>query len=109
MAEEFVVKLTADLFKSLGHPVRIRILQMLEKGELCVCEMIDEIGIEQSNLSQHLGVLKKQGLIESRKEGQWVRYWLASPSVTQLVKAGEQILRERIDHSQSLLRYLSQK
>lgn len=109
MAEEFVVKLTAELFKSLGHPVRIRILQMLEQGERCVCEMIDEIGIAQSNLSQHLGVLKKQGLIESRKDGQWVRYWLVSSAVTKLVKSGEQILRERIDHSQILLRYLRQK
>lgn len=106
MDEDFAAKLTADLFKTLGHPVRIKILHMLAHGERCVCEMIEEIGIEQSNLSQHLGVLKRQGIIDSRKDGQWVRYWIAVASVTTWLTAGEQVLRERIDHSQSVLKNL---
>lgn len=106
MAEDIVVKLTAELFKTLGHPVRIKILQMLTVGERCVCEMIEEIDIEQSNLSQHLGILKKQGLIDSRKDGQKVIYWIAYPSVNELIRAAEQTLSEQIAHSQGLLKFL---
>ncbi len=106
MAEDIVIKLTAELFKTLGHPVRIKILRMLSEGERCVCEMIEEIDIEQSNFSQHLGVLKKQGLIDSRKDGQRVIYWIAYPAVQQLLAAAEQTLSEQIGRSQSLLKFL---
>lgn len=106
MAEDIVIKLTAELFKTLGHPVRVKILHMLSKGELCVCNMIEEIDIEQSNLSQHLGLLKKQGLIDSRKDGQRVIYWIEYPSVIQLIRAAEQTLSEQIGHSQSLLKFM---
>ncbi len=106
MAEDIVIKLTAELFKTLGHPVRIKILQMLRNEERCVCELMEDIDIEQSNLSQHLGILKKQGLIDSRKDGQRVIYWIAYPSVKQLIVAAEQTLGEQIGHSQGLLKFL---
>lgn len=101
-----MIKLTAELFKTLGHPVRIKVLQMLRNGERCVCEIMEDIEIEQSNLSQHLGVLKKQGLIDSRKDGQRVIYWITYPSVKHLITAAEQTLSEQIGHSQDLLKYL---
>jgi ArsR family transcriptional regulator len=106
MAEDIVIKLTAELFKTLGHPVRIKILRMLSNGERCVCEMIDEIDIEQSNFSQHLGILKKQGLIDSRKDGQRVIYWLSYSSVNELISAAERTLSEQIGQSQGLLKFL---
>lgn len=106
MAEDIVNKMTAELFKTIGHPVRIKILHLLQGGERCVCEMIEEIDIEQSNFSQHLGILKKQGLLDSRKEGQRVIYWIAYPSVMQLLDAAEQTLSDQIAHSQGLLKFL---
>lgn len=106
VAEDIVNKLTAELFKTIGHPVRIKILHLLRGGERCVCEMIEEIDIEQSNFSQHLGILKKQGLLDSRKEGQRVIYWIAYPSVMQLIDAAEQTLSDQIAHSQGLLKFL---
>ncbi|WP_196594080.1 ArsR/SmtB family transcription factor [Pectinatus sottacetonis] len=106
MAEDIVVKLSADLFKTLGHPVRIKILHLLKNGELCVCEMIDKIDIEQSNLSQHLRMLKKQGLIDSRKNGQWVIYWITYPLVIDLLNTAEELLGKQINDSQSLLKFL---
>ena len=106
MAEDIVNKMTAELFKTIGHPVRIKILHLLQGGERCVCEMIEEIDIEQSNFSQHLGILKKQGLLDSRKEGQRVIYWLAYPSVMQLLDAAEQTLSDQIAHCQGLLKFL---
>ena len=106
MAEGIVIKLTADFFKILSHPVRIEILHLLKKGERCVCDIIEDINIEQSNLSQHLGLMKKQGIIESRKDGQKVICRIAYPSVMNVVSAAEKTLSEQIDHSQSILKFL---
>ena len=106
MAEDIVVKLTADFFKTLSHPVRIKILHSLEQGERCVCEIIEELDIEQSNLSQHLGLMKKQGIIDSRKDGQKVIYRIVYPSVLDVIGSAEKTLSEQIGHSQSLLKFL---
>ncbi|WP_094606868.1 putative HTH-type transcriptional regulator [Sporomusa silvacetica DSM 10669] len=106
MAEDIVVKLTADFFKTLAHPVRLRILRTLEQGERCVCEIIEELDIEQSNLSQHLSNLKKQGIIDSRKDGQKVIYRIVYPSVLEIVSAAEKTLSEQIGASQSILKFL---
>ena len=62
MAEDIVINLTADFFKTLAHPARIQILHYLENGQLCVCDLREKSEIEQSNLSQHLGMMKKQGI-----------------------------------------------
>ena len=107
MAQDIVVKLTADFFKTLSHPVRIKILHSLEQGERCVCELIEEIDIEQSNLSQHLGLMKKQGIIDSRKEGQKVMYHIVYPSVLEVVSAAERTLSEQIGQSNALLKFLT--
>ena len=106
MAEDIVVKLTADFFKTLSHPTRIKILHLLKQGERCVCEIIEEIDIEQSNLSQHLGVMKKQGIIDSRKDGQKVIYFIVYSSVLEVISAAEKTLSEQIGHSQSILKFL---
>ncbi len=106
MAEDIVVKLTADFFKTLSHPARIKILHSLEQGERCVCDLLEEIDIEQSNLSQHLGMMKKQGIIDSRKDGQKVNYRIVYQSVMDVVCAAEKTLSQQIGHSQSILKFL---
>ena len=106
MAEDIVIKLTADFFKTLSHPVRIEILHSLENGELCVCDLLEQIDIEQSNLSQHLGMMKKQGIIDSRKDGQKVIYRIVYQSVMEVVGAAEKTLSEQISNSQSILKFL---
>ena len=106
MAEDIVVKLTSEFFKTLSHPVRIKVLHCLEKGELCVCDIIEKLDIEQSNLSQHLGILKKQGLIDSRKDGQKVIYRIIYKSVMDVIGAAEKTLSEQISNSQSILKFL---
>jgi DNA-binding transcriptional ArsR family regulator len=55
----------AELFRSLGHPIRIRILELLVTGESPVSNLLSELGIEPSSLSQHLNILKHSGLVES--------------------------------------------
>jgi len=104
--EDIVNKLTAEFLKSLAHPARVNIIKLLAPGERCVCELIPELDLEQSNLSQHLTILKKQGILESRKEGTKVFYKVTYPGVLAIVDLVEDILSEQVSKSQSLLRHL---
>jgi DNA-binding transcriptional ArsR family regulator len=64
--------------KALAHPVRLRLLAMLQSGELCVCQMTAVTGLAASTVSAHLSDLKSAGLLVERKEGRWVSYaWSA--------------------------------
>lgn len=84
--------LKAEFFKTLGHPVRIRVLELLSEREHAVAEMLPEMGIEPSNLSQQLAVLRRAGLVTTRKEGSTVYYSLTSPHVAELLAVARKIL-----------------
>ncbi len=64
------------VFKAAGDPTRVRILKLLEGGELCVCQLIDALKLGQSTVSGHLKVLRAAGLITTRREGRWAYYSL---------------------------------
>ncbi|GAB3444112.1 ArsR/SmtB family transcription factor [Actinophytocola sediminis] len=85
-------QLKAEFFKTLGHPVRIRVLELLSEREHAVSEMLPEVGIEPSNLSQQLAVLRRAGLVTTRKEGSTVYYSLTSPHVAGLLAVARKIL-----------------
>lgn len=65
-----------DILKALADENRLRILNLLRNGELCVCDIETVLGIKQSNTSRHLNRLKIAGIIASRKKSQWVYYRL---------------------------------
>lgn len=67
-----------DIFKALCEITRLRILNLIIKKEACVCEIEGVLNLTQSNASKHLGVLKKAGIIDSRKVAQWVYYRINS-------------------------------
>lgn len=85
-------QLKAEFFKTLGHPVRIRVLELLSMREHAVAEMLPEVGIEPANLSQQLAVLRRAGLVATRKEGSMVYYSLISPHVAELLRVARAIL-----------------
>ncbi|MBF6353556.1 helix-turn-helix transcriptional regulator [Nocardia higoensis] len=85
-------QMKADFFKTLGHPVRIRVLELLSQREHAVSEMLAEIGVEAANLSQQLSILRRAGLVTARREGLSVTYELATPEVAQLLAAARAIL-----------------
>lgn len=84
----------ADFFKTLGHPVRIRILELLSQREHPVAELLADVGVEATNLSQQLAVLRRAGLVTSRKAGATVHYALTSPQVAELLGVARRILTE---------------
>ncbi len=66
-----------DTFKALAHPVRLRILALLQGGELCVCEVAEVLGLAPSTVSEHLTGLRRTGLVRERKVGRWVHVALS--------------------------------
>ncbi len=84
----------AEFFKTLGHPARIRVLELLSVREHAVSELLPEIGIEPAHLSQQLAVLRRAGLVSTRKEGSTVVYSLTSPRVAELLTVARRILTE---------------
>jgi ArsR family transcriptional regulator len=85
-------QLKAEFFKTLGHPARIRVLELLSRREHAVAELLPEVGIEPANLSQQLAVLRRAGLVVTRKEGSNVYYSLTSPQVAELLAVARSIL-----------------
>jgi len=85
-------QLKAEFFKTLGHPARIRVLELLSERDHAVAEMLPEVGIEPAHLSQQLAVLRRAGLVVSRKEGTSVIYSLTSPEVADLLAVARSIL-----------------
>lgn len=75
MDKEFY-KIKTDIIKALANPTRLMIIDYLRGGEKCVCEIVQKLNDEQSNISKNLGVLKTNGLIKDRKEGLKVFYRL---------------------------------
>jgi ArsR family transcriptional regulator, arsenate/arsenite/antimonite-responsive transcriptional repressor len=71
---EGILKELTDIFKALSDETRLRILKLLEGGELCVCDIMAALDKIQPKVSFHLGVLKKANLLKGRKEGKWMHY-----------------------------------
>jgi DNA-binding transcriptional ArsR family regulator len=84
--------LKAEFFKTLGHPVRIRVLELLSIREHAVSELLVEIEVEPANLSQQLAVLRRAGLVTPRREGSAVYYSVTSPRVPELLVVAKAIL-----------------
>ncbi|MFC9118488.1 ArsR/SmtB family transcription factor [Streptomyces sp. NPDC057067] len=85
-------QLKAEFFKTLGHPVRIRVLELLSRREHAVSELLSEIGVEAAHLSQQLAVLRRAGLVVPRREGSSVSYSLTNPQVAELLRVARTIL-----------------
>src|SRR5256885_17161671 len=80
----------------LGHPVRIRVLELLGDGPKAVRELLDDVDIEPSSLSQQLAVLRRAGIVTSTRSGATVVYALAGPDVADLMRAARRILTEML-------------
>ena len=101
----YVVK--AQLFRALGHPVRIRMLELLRDGERTVGDLQAELDLDSSGTSQHLGALRQHGVLESRRAGTSVYYRISDPRVSQLLAVSKQILTTALSDSQALLSELA--
>lgn len=99
--EEFY-QLHAHLCKALAHPTRLLIIDELRDGPRSVSDLVERIGLKQSNLSQHLGILRDQRLVIARREGQIVYYSLRDPRVTEAFDLLRQVLRSVLKEGERL-------
>ena len=76
----------ADMIRALGHPVRLRLVEALERGECCVSDLQGVLGVPQAIVSQHLAKMKAAGIVACRRDGVNVRYVVAEPRVLALLK-----------------------
>lgn len=98
-----VFELKAELFKALAHPARVRALELLVDGERSVSELQPDVGIESSHLSQQLGILRRAGLVTTRKEGTTVIYAIKDPLLAELLGVARRLLIASLEESRDLL------
>ena len=82
----------AALFKAMGHPTRLRILERITAGEFCVSELETDLDRRQANISQHFTILRDRGLVTPVRKGKMVCYRLADDRVAELIHHGRDIL-----------------
>ncbi len=98
-----ISELKAELFRALAHPARIRVLEVLSDGERSVGELQPSVGIEMSHLSQQLGVLRRAGVVTTRKEGTSVIYAIRDPLTAELLRVAKQLLINSLAETTDLL------
>jgi len=90
----------AELFRTLGHPVRIRVLELLGDGPLAVRDLLTAVGIEATRMSQQLAVLRRAGIVDKLPDG---RYALADPDIADLMRAARTFLTRLLTGRNDLL------
>jgi DNA-binding transcriptional ArsR family regulator len=99
----------AAFFRALAHPVRIRILELLIKGEKSVQELQEVLGVDQPVVSQQLAVLRSTNIVTGRKEGVSVRYTVRDPLIGELLGVARRIFNNHLVGTQDLLRQLQRE
>ena len=85
------------IYKALAHPIRIKIVRMLRDGPQCVCILNENVEFSQSNLSQHLKILKDAGILKTEKDGIRILYSIKDEEVKNLLETTGKIIKNEID------------
>jgi ArsR family transcriptional regulator len=96
----------AEILAAAGHPIRLGIIEFLSGGQQCVCDIAAHLAAKQSNVSRHLAVLLKAGIVEHRKEGLRVIYSLKAPCILAFLSCVTELLREQLQDERRLLKKL---
>ncbi|MBN2593093.1 MAG: winged helix-turn-helix transcriptional regulator [Sedimentisphaerales bacterium] len=96
----------AEIAKAIAHPLRIAIVSFLADGEQCVCDIAKHVGSERSNVSRHLSVMVKAGLLDFRKEGLKVIYKLKCVCIIDFFSCVTSVLKQQAKDNQKILQVL---
>src|SRR3990172_8476372 len=99
-----IYQLQAEISKTLAHPLRLAILHNLKSGERTVNQLTQKIGASQSNISQHLSILRQRQIVKTRKDGTNIFYRVASPKISQACDMVREVLIEQLSEKQELSR-----
>ncbi|MQG59096.1 MAG: helix-turn-helix transcriptional regulator [SAR202 cluster bacterium] len=95
--QERLYELHASICKTFANPWRLRIVEALGDGECTVSQLVDALGIPKSNVSQHLGIMRDKGVVEYRREGGYVFYWLSNPKILTACRLMREVLMEQFE------------
>ena len=98
-SEHRLFELQAEMAKVLAHPTRLRILSRIGGGEVAYGALLDDLGVSKTNLSQHLAILRKGGILSVRREGVHVHYRLTYPEIKHLCSAMRGILAKHLNET----------
>ena len=96
-------RMKAEVARSIAHPIRLAVLDVLKDGEQCVCDIAEHVGAKRSNVSRHLGVLLAAGVVDYRKEGLRMIYRLKTPCLGSFLSCLTDVVREQIEQDRQLL------
>jgi ArsR family transcriptional regulator len=99
-------EMKAGVIQAAGHPIRLAIIDFLKDGEQCVCDIATHVGAKRSNVSRHLSVMLKAGIVDCRKDGLKVIYSLKTPCILNFLACVTQVLREQVKAHTAVLRRL---
>jgi DNA-binding transcriptional ArsR family regulator len=94
----------ADIFQALAHPTRIAIIELLQNGELSAGELMEKLGMEQANISQHLSVLRAKMIVVNRKSGNQVFYSVRDPIIIEVLALMRRYFQKHLKETQGLLK-----
>ena len=103
-----IYNMQATISKTLANPVRLAILHTRKDGEKNVNELTDIIGISQSNLSQHLALMRQIGIVNTRKQGTSVFYSVTNPKINEACDTVQEILVEQLKKNQGLAKKITE-
>jgi DNA-binding transcriptional ArsR family regulator len=98
-----------NVCKAIANSTRLHILDLLRESEKCVCEMLPSLDMEQSNVSQHLNILKNAGIVTSRKKGQHVLYKVRNEGIFDLMDALDALLVNELEEASELLKNIGSR
>lgn len=93
-----------SITKALADETRVRLLMALTGGEICVCQLVELVGLAPSTVSKHLSLLKQARLVEGRKEGRWMYYRLADEEVSEVVRKSLEWTRSCLEADGAVIR-----
>lgn len=99
-----IYELQAEISKTMAHPIRLALLHCLKDEEKTVNDLAVTIGASQSNVSQHLALLRQRQIVKTRKAGSNIFYRVASPKITQACDMVRQVLLEQLTEKQKIAR-----
>jgi|SRR3989338_1080227 len=109
MTDDIVFKIKADFLKGLANPIRLQIIEYLKDGDASVGKLVQELGVEQSNLSRHLAMLRDLGVLQARQEKTTVFYSIHDHDIFKVLRPIAEVLRKKLMRSESLLERLGKE
>ena len=99
-------ELKAEIFRAIGHPIRLGIIEVLSGGEMCVCDIAKKVGAQRSNVSRHLSVMLRAGVLGVRRDGLKMIYELKTPCIRDFLSCVTEAFRDRIETNTAMLQRL---